>query len=335
MTSGWVACALGLAGGVALAACQQPKDSVSNSGPSGTESHRVSTLQPLAWLSGSGSLIIARTDQVVAGNAGRVACDSTALYTVSDGSVPLVWHRGSLACSALAFAPSLAVRPDGKALGYTELAEDCSGTLHQLVIGARAATTLVRSGVAATGGFAWSPDARRLAFVGCDSLSTRTALRLSSSTGEHVRTVGQPENWVAIGHPSWSPDGRQIAATRGVGEVNDSIAVVDVATGALTSIAAGRLPSWSTTGSEIAYLKVDATNQPRAIRLIRPDGGGDRELFRLSGAAAKDDEQDDWITGPLVWSPDGARIAFGRRSAVWVVTVRTMQARALVELADR
>lgn len=119
--------------------------------------------------------------------------------------------------------------------------------------------------------------------------------------------------------PSWSPDGRRIAAGgyrqhfTCTGPVwlpacqttfTYGLWIIDVASGATREIpqdAPVGLPAWSPDGRTIAFSRFATPDQPEQdqLWLIRPDGAGLRQLTDLPGGGA----------GPS-WSPNGRRLAF-------------------------
>jgi Tol biopolymer transport system component len=155
-------------------------------------------------------------------------------------------------------------------------------------------------------------------------------LYVVGADGRGLRRVASGAVW-----PSWSPDGRSIAAVQGaLGDV----VVVDVATGAARVVASGHrtiraVPSWSPDSGRIAYPGpgdgwdrdiwiADATASGPARRLAR--SGDDSEVAwgpdgRLAtvGAGIVISEPDGSNPlsipgggnfGPLKWSPDGTML---------------------------
>jgi Tol biopolymer transport system component len=118
---------------------------------------------------------------------------------------------------------------------------------------------------------------------------------------------------------TWSADGQRIIYSAG----QPDFKVIDAQGASLFGLEVpevGLHPAWSPQGDEIAYSRWEdvcnpefCTSAPRAIRIVRTDGTGDRQVVGLRA------------THPA-WSPDGSRIAFvaGGQDGIpdiWVVAV--------------
>jgi len=115
-------------------------------------------------------------------------------------------------------------------------------------------------------------------------------------------------------HPTWSPDGRELAFAR-----DGKLWVLRVA-GArihqLTKELGGdaRDPAWAPSGKLIAYDYRRAGYSSREIWVVRPDGSGAREVTHLDHSSSQPS-----------WSPDGTRIAFAsdeRRNHSEIYTIK-------------
>jgi Tol biopolymer transport system component len=130
---------------------------------------------------------------------------------------------------------------------------------------------------------AWSPDGTRIAYLSRPSGGGDATLRAVRPDGADDHQLGTARYYVRP--PEWSPDGRQLAATR-----NDMmIVVVDAASGAVVrEIAPGMSPTWSPDGRLLAFVS-------GGITLEDADGANYRivQFFAYEPA----------------WSPDGNWIA--------------------------
>lgn len=137
---------------------------------------------------------------------------------------------------------------------------------------------------------AWSPDGSRIAFA-----STRDGGTLSLWT---MAADGSDLRRVTEGHgeyPDWSPDGRWLVYAAPPGSAGTYDLWIVAAEGGeprqLTSTPGTEfVPAWSPDGSSIAYQAQD--EERWTVRVIRPDGTGDREVSVGEGS------------GPF-WSPNG------------------------------
>jgi Tol biopolymer transport system component len=146
----------------------------------------------------------------------------------------------------------------------------------------------------------WSPDGRRIAFVG-ECGQPRSDLCVMDADGTAQTTVVARLNNAAP--PTWSPDGTRLAFARtgpsdahGVTPESEIHVIRTDGTGETTVVKDGHAPSWSPDGTRIAFVR--GRDTVAKIYVVNPDGTG---LVRLT-------------EGPFdempAWSPDGARIVF-------------------------
>ena len=151
----------------------------------------------------------------------------------------------------------------------------------------------------------WSPDGTTLAFLRAPAGEVKP-----KNAEERDKGVGQPQIWLlpvaggeahqltslryGAGEPVWSPDGRTLLFSSGVGEPDD--AEVDDA-----ALHDKRLPRVRTITQ--LWHKFDGVGyiyeQRTHLFTISTDGGDPKQLT-----------EGDWDDGEPAWSPDGARIAF-------------------------
>jgi Tol biopolymer transport system component len=113
-------------------------------------------------------------------------------------------------------------------------------------------------------GYSWSPRRNTLAYVTGKGVSFATP----------TRTLRTLSGYSTYYNPTWSPRGDRIAVQRRGG-----VYVVSLS-GQSTHIAAGSAPSWSPTGSSIAYA-VASCGARQGIHVVKPDGRDDRRLTAL------------------------------------------------------
>lgn len=146
----------------------------------------------------------------------------------------------------------------------------------------------------------WSPDGRRLAFVGYSRTPAGAAARtdlyvVDRATGKQRRVTNDAAFETS---PSWSPDGERLVYTadglRGGGR---DLMIIKVAGGKprrlLQTTRFEAEPRWAPKGERILFLSGVGD-----LYLIRSDGMGERRILRQVYGAT--------------WSPDGATIALTR-----------------------
>jgi hypothetical protein len=160
---------------------------------------------------------------------------------------------------------------------------------------------------------AWSPDGSRLAYRSGGGPQSRIGVVDADGTDARVlyTVEGEP---AAAGPPVWSPDGRQLAFAAG-----DGIYVMRTDGSDPRRISQYRgshacydlQPSWSPDGAMIAFA-VRCEGGDLGVFVMNADGSG---RTRLTGTEAGPDAYPPYDDFYPVWSPEGSRIAFIRRTA--------------------
>jgi hypothetical protein len=120
---------------------------------------------------------------------------------------------------------------------------------------------------------AWRPDGARLLYVRSDRDGAKGTPRIYSYNPATKKSV--PLSAPGYLHPSYSPDGRYVAATK-TSAFGTDVVILDASTGAellpLTSDGNSWAPVWSPRGDAIAFLHVDG--QVVDLRMIALEGSG-------------------------------------------------------------
>jgi Tol biopolymer transport system component len=168
------------------------------------------------------------------------------------------------------------------------------------------------------GGYAWSPDGKRLAFLSghFGGAITRSNLLLSviNADGTGRRLIAHCGDCNPSQNLSWSPDSRRIVFASGPNFVGGYLRIVNVVTGAQRHLGfLGINPAWSPAGARIAF------GRSNVLYSIKPDGSGMTKLAIAAGDV-----------GEPAWSPDGGKVAFDGPDKIYVVDADGSHLRLLV-----
>lgn len=314
-------------GGAVVASCgrHSGKNDVSLLGT------RRSILRPLAWLQ-DGRIAFARADLIGGGDVWTSACDSTGLFLLDSMGKTSSWASDSLVCRVLhsSTVAAVSLSPDRGELIYSDDFDD--GNVHKLNVSSRVDTRLTSRCAAHNSAPSWSPDGRRIAFsASCAGSDVSATLSLMSADGRDLSPVPAPGYREREDEPSWSPNGQRIVLSKGTAPWRNSLVTVDLSTGRRRILSGGAAPAWSPTGDWIAFCRWDSSRTPTpSMWLVRPDGRGERRLFGVEHPPTVKSVAGFWISGVVLWSNDGRRLAFGAGGVLWTIAVDGSQLRPFV-----
>lgn len=184
---------------------------------------------------------------------------------------------------------------------------------------------------------AWSPDGRQLVYVAPatgDPSDSSSVLRFHSFGGGTARVLSPPAGFEQVFSPSWSGDGKQLAAIgAGANGISDVLIVdadsLEARSLVDTTPANVRSVSWS----------------PGADVLLLWTSTGDSDWYALRGSAIYQIGIEDGIVNPVtsatqapsrpVWSPDGVHFAYLDRGETLHIRVRTGIGERTMELPNK
>ena len=171
----------------------------------------------------------------------------------------------------------------------------------------------------------WSPDGRRIAFIGRDRLvkgykKNARQFYTMEADGTSVQPVILLEESVpALAPPLWSPDGAYLAvlvkeedAKRDKhmmyvirADGSGLMQIAEVATVprywlGYTNDPAPVFPAWSPDSAYLGFVMADEEGRASGFYIVRPDGAELRHVSELPGA--------NWNPSQVLWSPDGSEI---------------------------
>jgi Tol biopolymer transport system component len=211
-------------------------------------------------------------------------------------------------------AGAAAWSPDGRRTAFT--AAGRRSPVHVFVKRLGGGVRQITHGEAAYDDPTWSPDGRRIAAVRghwARDGQYYESLVVMRANGSRKRVVHRGDV-LGSSHPAWSPDGRWIAFTHtdiDLQGADPNIWIVPSGGGAARVInrpGSQDDPDWSPDGRLIAYTYGFGLG-PDDIRVIRPDGTGDRPV-------SDDLDVPDGMPG---WAPSGRRLAISRLGRIWTI----------------
>ena len=162
---------------------------------------------------------------------------------------------------------------------------------------------------------AWSPDGRRLAFVGilAQAVDNRSEIFVIDADGSNL--VQLTDDDLYDDAPTWAPDGSRLAFRQAAIDplyaslVNSEVVVAASDGTAFTVLGPGENPAWSPDSQQVAMAVADAGVSTVWTQGV--DGGQRRQV--VNAAAEKT---------TVAWSPDGLHLAF-TSSGLAVVELET------------
>lgn len=270
-----------------------------------------------------------KADLTIAGDGSRIFFTSARYFQAMDNILSMapdgsdiVQHTFHDAVIETAPAPS----PDGRTLAYFTRTERGTKVFLLDLTAERSWPQLLSPGPDPDRKPVWSPDSRYISFERKGDVWVR---ELASGAERRLAAAA----WDRVGNPVWSPDSTRVAVTADASGFAQ-IAVVDVATGALTAITRAPrehgTPSWSPDGttltftfadgiglsSQVAVAPADGSAEPTAIT----SGTGIRKMPQFTGDgseiayldAASNRAPDIWVTGAQGGTPQQVTRSMGR-----------------------
>lgn len=146
----------------------------------------------------------------------------------------------------------------------------------------------------------WSPDGRRIAFIGRPDNSTHDRVYVMNADGSGATPITTVTDSTTDMDVDWSPDGKHLAFTRLTGSASRIFTMDPDGThvAQLTTVQSS-MPRWSPDGTRIAFTIRSGPDPFLEIAVMNADGSDIRTLT----ANDTDDEAPDW-------SPDGTRLVY-------------------------
>lgn len=236
------------------------------------------------------------------------------LFTTAVTLEPPVESASLAAPTQLSLEPTgiwdFAVSPDGRTIIYSALKEDGTSDLWRIDTTGAPAETLLACPDTVCNGVAWAPDNQLIAYskrnAGGDAPGVVSPPRLwimNVATGENSPLFADDQKLAF--DPRWSPDGEWLSYLSpdlgGVGVIN----MFDGRTQFYESTT-GEAGQWQPRTNRLLMNVMRQVGEQHVVHLLTIDPQTN-EQWLLSG------EENLVEDGAALWSPDGERIAFGRK----------------------
>ena len=161
-----------------------------------------------------------------------------------------------------------------------------------------------------------SPDGKRIAFtVGSPTVLDDSGIYVIDMGATSLRDVlqGRHDDFIAVGAPTWSPDGRRIAfEAYSYPAFKNELFVIDSDGTDLEKLTncdcvSSSYPTWSPVGPEIAFVPCCS----QVVTTIDANTRATAEVFAVESGYAND----------LTWSPDGTQLAYDDLIEVYRVAI--------------
>ena len=278
----------------------------------------------LGWTASGDVLLVGHREEYSSYDVRSQRCTETGIFAAPiEGGEAQLRAQGVALCAALLANDGVTLDPSADLLAYGGhrpvnqwrlfVVRLSTGELRQLPSPCEKSWGVLEPG-------AWSPRGDRIVLVsGCDHPAGHSALFLLSPGGGGLRRLAPPTRWGEEA-PAWAPDGGRVAFTQYTEtHGKTSVAVMDTLGRDRRVLAAGWGPAWSPDGQWIAFFReqrVSKFNRIHTIRVVRTNGRNERELFRSSDTTMMSRGWAPFLegqpSGPLLWSPDGRWLVFGR-----------------------
>lgn len=288
--------ALGLAGAFGCASTETP-------------AARKTVLEPLKWVV-EDRLLALRFDRLGDSDVVEPACDSSGVLSLSPVGGAGTLRSSPAICRALFNGTAFDLSADGTTLFYADGSQD--GRIMRLHLDSgRSEVVLADSCLIVPGPLAANWSHGEIA-VGRNCASNDAGgLWLVRLVDGAMRPFLEGSEDRRFGGMSWDNEGRRLVLDlESSSAAIHSIVVASRDDTVVTELGSGRNPAWSPSGLDIALIKESEEDSFRELQTVTVRTGARRVLVssdpRQRGATR-------WapaISGPLVWSPGGTRIAF-------------------------
>ena len=287
---------------------------------------------PLVWKL-NGDLLVAHSERYSRYDVVSETCAGSGFFVVpASGGQARAIAVGAPACRAALTNDGVAADPSGTSVVYSTWVPPNNSRLIRVELSTGRIDTLSTGckiyqehpTISANGALIASHGMCR------DRNEDHYRIYVTAADGAGLRTVvaNDSASWES---PSWSPDARQLAfeRSRGIGkDLVEEIAVIALDGHGMHVLTRGIFPAWSPDGRLIAFVQRSG-GDAQTLRIIRPDGTGERLLFRSTERTTYSrgwgpmQEGRPW--GPLVWSADSRWLAFTRSfdrgTSIWRIEV--------------